>query len=71
MTDFGRIMRMNVPSERTLRENISAYSIPAAAKVYEEFMEAVDHVTRDLNVNALYQTTVTSENIEGCGWNRH
>ena len=66
MVDFSRIMNLKIPSDRTLRETIAAYSIPAAAKVYEEVMESVDRITRDMNVRNRLEATVALGTIPGC-----
>ena len=50
ITDMGRLMSLKLPSERTLRETISKYAVPAASEFYDEHMGIVQSIVKNLNV---------------------
>ena len=51
LLDMGRLMNLKLPSERTLRDTISSYAVPATSEFYEDHMRIVQTIVQNVNVS--------------------
>ena len=51
LVDFGRVMDIGLPHERTIRATIADFVIPATRDIYDTHMKEVEEIVKNVNVS--------------------